>query len=225
MFQWLLLLPLLCNGEGHHGDSQLHGFTHNPAIWAYNQDPTYWLYNQDQAILGYSHDPADMGYSQNWPILGYSSQTPQELSYPPTNVHHLSASYPEYLSSAQTGYQLPVVSEREVVLPPLHPPAPAPLLHPSLHNPGKLGGSRVRGAEQDQHPVIGTVHQLPNPVTLSNLASANQHATHPSLYTGPALASPFQPAGPRTAAGSVPRPAVHHLPAVPSRASPGASAG
>ena len=234
----LLLLPLLCTGEGHHGDSQLHGFTHNPAIWAYSQDPTYWLYNQDQAILGYSHDLADMGYSQNWPILGYRSQTPQELSYyPPTNIHHLSARYPEHLPSDPTGYQLPVVSEREVVLPPLHPPhppapaplhpplppAPAPLLHPVLHNTGEVGGIRVRGAseQRDQHPVIGRVHQLPPPVTLPNLAPAIQQATN----TGPALArSSFQPAVPRTAAGSVPRPAVHHLPAVPSRASPGDSA-
>merc|ERR1712226_11370 len=204
---WLLLLPLLCNGEG---DSQLLDFTHNPAIWAYSQDPTYWLYNQDQAILGYHHDSSDVGYSQNWPILGYRSQI-QELPYPRADIHLSSSEY----MSGQAGYQLqPVAREREVVLPPLHNPAPLP----PLHSAGNVGGSRVRGAEQ--HPVIGRAHQqLPPPVSLPNLATTSQLARQPAHTR--VIANPFELAGPRTAAGSVSRPAVHHLPAVPSRASTG----
>ena len=203
-------MPLLCNGEG---DIQLLDFTHNPAIWAYSQDPTFWLYNQDQAVLGFSHDSADMGYSQNWPLLGYSQPQEHQLSFPRANIHHLSASYPEH-QAGPPGYQLPVLSEREVVLPPLLAPAPLPPL--PLHSRGQVGGGRVRGAEQLQHPVIGKVHQLPPPVNL-------QHATHPSHTQHPAIANPFQqPAVAQTAAGSVPRPAVHHLPAVP-RASTGAT--
>ena len=210
VFQWLLL-PLLCKGEGGLD------FTHNPAIWAYSQDPTYWLYNQDQAILGYSHDSADMGYSQNWPVLGYSQTQEHQHSYPGANIHHLPGSYPQY-TPGPTGFHLPVVSEREVVLPPLHAPAPLPV------PPLKVGGSHARGAEQLQHPVIGTVRQLPPPASLlPNLASPTHHPAHRS-HTRPAIGNPFQPAVPHTAAGSVPRPAVHHLPAVPG-ASPGCSEG
>merc|ERR1711990_1265026 len=62
---------------------------------------------------------------RTWPFLGYSQPQEHQLSYPRANIHHLSASYPEY-PSGPPDYQWPVVSEREVVLPPLHAPAPLP---------------------------------------------------------------------------------------------------
>jgi len=235
---WLLALPLLCHGEG---DSGL-DFTHNPSIWAYSQDPTYWLYNRDQAFQGYSHGSNNVGYSQNLPILGHSQE--RQLSYPVSNLHMPASSnvqrgyqeavrevvlpphYPPLVASqlvqnpgaGHQAHKLPAatLTQSNLVQAGAQLAVPAVSSHVGDHGT-PLVATYVKQAQNLDHGLlhrseasqVQRAHIYEAEPILTQQGHLNNHQLHhgdPIKVQQPTLG---------TAAGSLPRPALHHLPAVP----------